>query len=128
MLAFLAAEKDSKQSGHTAEDSGANNADVQALLHKLLDDLSTNQRVQEILQNPDKDDLCFLNVWDFGGQEAFAIVQRMLFANVRSAYAAVFDSALELEVRLEISIQPSSFLTCPKKTVFAGRGIILKRN
>ena len=91
--------KDGRQPLHVTEDSSASNADVQALLRKLLDDLSTNQRVQEILQNPEKDDLCFLNVWDFGGQEAFAIVQRVLFANVWSAYAAVFDSALELEVR-----------------------------
>ena len=41
--------------------------------------------------------LFFITVWDFGGQEAFSVVQRILLSHRRCAFAVVFDASSELD-------------------------------
>ena len=44
-----------------------------------------------------EDEMCFVDLWDFAGQESFAAVQHMLLSALRCAYAVVFDMSLELD-------------------------------
>ena len=43
------------------------------------------------------DEMYFVDLWDFAGQESFAAVQHMLLSDLRCAYAVVFDMSLDLD-------------------------------
>ena len=49
-----------------------------------------------IVESPEEE-MSFVDLWDFAGQESFAAVQHMLLSDLRCAYAVAFDMSLELD-------------------------------
>ena len=75
-------------------------ADVSAAAHAInaADDLVSNLRRKcSVFAEVALDDLSFVTMWDFGGQEAFAVVQHLLMSYARSAYGVVFNASLPLD-------------------------------
>ena len=60
--------------------------------------------LQELKDGPldlGDEQMYFVDIWDFAGQDSFSAVQHMLLADLRCAYGAVFDVSLALEGRAD---------------------------
>ena len=74
--------------------------DRSAATHAInaADDLVSGLRTKvNVFAEVGLDDLSFVTMWDFGGQEAFAVVQHLLMSYARSAYGVVFNASLQLD-------------------------------
>ena len=70
-------------------------ADMTELFQAFLEE------IRDELLDFDDEEVYFVDIWDFAGQDSFAAVQHMLLADLRCAYAAVFDVSLALEARAD---------------------------
>ena len=69
----------------------------QLAVHEATSFVSSFRQKPKLLADLSKEDMSFVTMWDFGGQEMFAMVQHLVMSYMRCAYNVVFDASLPLD-------------------------------